>query len=45
MLGLTVLAGCNKAPARTDAQVAVEVQNKIGGDSRITTLAPTNVLA
>lgn len=36
LLGLTVLAGCNKAPARTDAQVAAEVQNKIGGDSRIT---------
>ena len=36
LLGLTVLAGCNKAPARTDAQVAAEVQNKISGDSRIT---------
>src|SRR5215469_3382940 len=36
LLGLTVLAGCNKAPARTDARVAAEVQNKIGGDSRIT---------
>src|SRR5215469_360580 len=35
VLGLTALAGCNKAPARTDAQVAAEVQNKIGGDSRI----------
>jgi len=33
---VTVLAGCNKASARTDAQVAAEVQNKIGGDSRIT---------
>ena len=36
LLGLTALAGCNKAPARTDAQMAAEVQNKIGGDSRIT---------
>jgi hypothetical protein len=36
LLGLTVLAGCNRTVARTDAQVAVEVQGKIGSDSRIT---------
>ena len=35
LLGLTVLAGCNKTVARTDAQVAAEVQGKISGDSRI----------
>ena len=33
---LAALSGCNKAPARTDAQVAAEVQNKINSDSGIT---------
>src|SRR5215469_14806236 len=33
---LALLTACNKAPMRTDAQVAAEVQNKIGGDSRVT---------
>jgi hypothetical protein len=33
---LALLTGCNKTSTRTDAQVAVEVQNKIGADSRIT---------
>ena len=36
LLTLTVLAGCNKTAARTDAHVAAEVQSKISGDSRIT---------
>src|SRR5215472_9533262 len=35
-LGLTVLAGCNKTASRTNAQVAAEVQSKIGSDSRVT---------
>ena len=35
VIGLAVLAGCNQAPARTNAQVAAEVQNKISSDSRI----------
>ena len=32
---LIALPGCNKTPARTDAQLAVEVQNKINADSTI----------
>ena len=32
---LIALQGCNKTPARTDAQLAVEVQNKINADSTI----------
>jgi hypothetical protein len=35
LVGLTLLAACNKPAARTNAQVAAEVQTKIGGDSRI----------
>ena len=35
LLGLTLLAGCNKTVARTDAQVAAEVQSKISRDSRV----------
>jgi hypothetical protein len=31
------LAGCNRAPARTDAQVAAEVQSKLRSDGRIST--------
>jgi len=33
---LAALSGCSKAPARTDAQVAAEVQSKINSDSGIT---------
>ncbi len=32
---LAILSGCSKAPMRTDAQVATEVQSKITSDSRI----------
>ncbi len=32
---LVALSGCNKTPRRTDAQLAVEVQNKINADSKI----------
>jgi hypothetical protein len=32
---LAALVACNKAPVRTDAQVAAEVQNRINSDSRI----------
>lgn len=35
MAVLAALPGCNKAPVRTDAQVAVEVQSKIKNDSRV----------
>jgi len=35
VLGLAVLAGCNRAPARTDAQVASDVQNKIYSDAAV----------
>jgi BON domain len=34
-LGLAVLAGCNQAPVRTDAQVASDVQNKIYSDAAV----------
>jgi len=33
---MTSLAGCNKTPARGDAQIAADVQNKISADARIT---------
>lgn len=33
---ITSLAGCNKRPARGDAQIAADVQNKISADARIT---------
>ena len=36
LFALIVLAGCNKTAVRTDAQVASEVQSKIGSDSRVT---------
>ena len=36
VLALAALSGCSKAPARTDAQVAAEVQSKISSDSGIT---------
>lgn len=32
---LLLLSGCNKAPVRTDAQVATDVQNKINSDSAV----------
>ncbi len=35
-LVFAALAGCNKAPVRTDARIASDVQNKISADSRIT---------
>lgn len=34
-LTLAVLAGCNRTPARTDAQVASDVQNKIYSDAAV----------
>jgi hypothetical protein len=34
-LGLAVLAGCNHAPVRTDAQIASDVQNKIYSDAAV----------
>ncbi len=36
ILTCLVLTGCNKPAARSDAQVAVDVQNKINGDTSIT---------
>jgi hypothetical protein len=35
LVGLILLAACNKPVARTNAQVATEVQSRIGSDSRI----------
>jgi hypothetical protein len=35
LAAVVALSACNKAPARTDAQVASEVQGKISQDSRI----------
>ncbi len=35
MLALLVLAGCNQKPARTDAQIASDVQSKIYGDAAV----------
>jgi hypothetical protein len=35
LAAVVALSACNKAPARTDAQVAAEVQGKISQDSRI----------
>ena len=35
LVAVVALAACNKSPARTDAQVAAEVQSKISQDSRI----------
>lgn len=35
ILACLVLAGCNKPAVRSDAQVAAEVQNKINGDTSI----------
>lgn len=34
-LGLALLAGCNRAPERTDAQIASDVQNKIYSDAAV----------
>ena len=34
-LGLALLAGCNRAPARTDAQIASDAQNKIYSDAAV----------
>lgn len=34
-LGLAVLAGCNRTPVRTDAQIASDVQNKIYSDAAV----------
>ena len=36
LMGLVLLAACNKTAARTDAQVAAAVQSRISSDSRIT---------
>jgi hypothetical protein len=36
LAALITVAGCNKAPARNDAQVAVDVQKKISSDNEIT---------
>lgn len=35
MLVLAILAGCNRTPVHSDAQIASDVQNKINADSRI----------
>jgi len=35
ILGLAVLAGCNRTPVRTDAQIASDVQNKIYSDAAV----------
>ena len=35
LLALAILTGCSKTAAPNDVQVATEVQNKIGADSRI----------
>ncbi len=34
-MGLALLAGCNRAPARTDAQIASDAQNKIYSDAAV----------
>ncbi len=33
---LTVVVACNKTPVRNDAQVRIDVQKKLSGDSRVT---------